>query len=114
MPPTDEMGQDGQQALGEPSNVMPMAAAAPAMEDRVPLSALANADESNQMTTPAVGDRVSYSVDGKIIRIEGDQAFIQKESVNGQELKADAESPAEDSIEQLSADAGAMDQNQYD
>lgn len=92
---------------------------APMTEDSVPLAALAAADESNTMATPAVGDRVSYTVDGKIIRIVGDRAFIQKESVNGQDVAGGDGPPDEaagdtgpDNIDKLSADAGAMDNNQ--
>ncbi len=106
----EAMGEMGEMNLG---GAMPgVAGGAPVMEDCVPLAALAATDESNSVETPVVGDRVSYSVDGTISRIEGDQAYITKESVNGQEIKADSapEAAAPDSIDQLSQDAGAMDQ----
>lgn len=112
------MDDSGQQTMGDPSlTVVAPMGGAPMMEDSVPLSALASADESNSMELPAVGDRVSYSVDGKLVRIEGDRAFIKKESVNGQDVTnggAGDDEAAEgetgpDSIDKLTQDASAMD-----
>lgn len=114
MPP---MGGDSE-ALGGPSLPVLAPLGGPTGEDSVPLSALASADESNTMTTPAVGDRVSYTVDGKIIRMAGTRAIVKKETVNGQADDSEGgptpNEPPADSIDKLSSDASAMDINQYD
>jgi len=52
-------------------------------EDCVPVSALASPGEDEQMTTPEVGDIVQYQKEGKITRIEGDNAYVTVQSVNG-------------------------------
>lgn len=58
------------------------------MEDCVPLDALAMPDEQEQMQPPSVGDEVNYQVTGKVTRIEGENAYVQKKSINGQEVSA--------------------------
>jgi hypothetical protein len=63
------------------------------MEDCVPLDALAMPDESEQMENPAVGDKVQYTVEGTITRIEGGDAYVKKSAVNGQKIE-DTEKPA--------------------
>lgn len=72
---------------------------APPMEDCVPVSALAMPDEKEQMQPPAVGDKVSYQVDGTISRIEGENAYIKKTSVNGEEIDEATETPKDDMAE---------------
>lgn len=57
-----------------------------AKEDCVPLSSLALPGEEAKTETPAVGDIVSYNVEGTITRIEGDMAYVKKTSVNGEEV----------------------------
>lgn len=82
-----------------------------AMPDMVSLQALAMPDESDRMETPQVGDRVSYQVEGVIASIEGENAFVTKEAVNGQPVTAASEPTPEsalDDIGQLEQDAQAM------
>lgn len=55
-------------------------------EDCIPVSLLAMPDEGEQMQTPAVGDKVSYNIDGTVTRIEGDQAYIKRDAINGQKV----------------------------
>lgn len=55
-------------------------------QDCVPLSALAMPDQDNgdQMATPAVGDRVTYTVEGTVTSVDGDEAYVKRDSINGQ------------------------------
>lgn len=59
-------------------------------EDCVPLEALEMPGEDEQMNQPAVGDPVSYHVEGKVTRIEGQNAYVKRETVNGKPLDAEA------------------------
>ena len=52
----------------------------------VPLAFLSQPDDSEQMTTPAVGDIVTMQVEAKVVSIEGDNAVIQPTSINGNDL----------------------------
>lgn len=110
MPPTDG---DMDVNAGAPA-VMPPAPVN--MPDRVPLMALAMPDDGEQMATPAVGDLVNYQVTGRITSIEGEQAIVQRDSVNGQPLEPDADDaggPSDgdaDNIDQLTSDATEMSQ----
>lgn len=52
-------------------------------EDQVALEALAEPDETDQMIPPEVGSPVIYQVSGTVTRIEGDQAYVRREAVNG-------------------------------
>lgn len=106
--PTDE-------TMSEGSDLPPTPAMPPAkMEDCVSLQALAMPDEGERLETPAVGDRVSYQVEGTITRIEGDKAYIAKEAVNGQPEEPDADDaggPSDndaDNLDKLTADAQMM------
>lgn len=56
-------------------------------EDCVSLDALAMPDENEQMENPGVGDKVQYTVEGTITRIEGDNAYVKKSAVNGQKVE---------------------------
>lgn len=56
-------------------------------EDCVSLDALSMPDEQEQMETPEVGDKVQYSVEGEITRIEGNNAYVKKAAVNGQPVE---------------------------
>jgi hypothetical protein len=69
-------------------------------EQCVPLSALSMPDDQEQMTPPAVGDQVSYQVEGKVTRIEGDEAYVQPTSINGQALPDKEEETPEPSPEE--------------
>lgn len=55
-------------------------------EDCVALSSLAMPDPDNgdQMANPEVGDRVTYTVEGTVTRIEGEDAYVKRETINGQ------------------------------
>lgn len=78
-------------------------------EQCVPLDALSRPDDQEQMQTPEVGDAVSYTVDGKITRVEGGNAYVQPSAVNGNDVSAgDSEQPA-DAEGDLSSAANAMD-----
>jgi hypothetical protein len=65
-------------------------------EDCIPLSALAmpDADNGDKMANPAVGDHVGYQVEGSVTRIEGDNAYVKRESVNGQPVDEQDEAAA--------------------
>lgn len=52
-------------------------------EDCLPVECLAMPDQNEQMQTPEVGDMVHYTVEGRVTRIEGDHAYIERESING-------------------------------
>lgn len=65
--------------------------AEPDTENIVPLSALAVPDEGDAMQQPEPGDKVSYTVEGKVARIAGESAVIEVESVNGQPVTGNEE-----------------------
>ena len=67
---------------------------ASANEQCVPLMALAMPEEGDQMASPEVGDVVTYTVEGKVTRIEGDMAYVEPETVNGKPVEK-RESPGE-------------------
>jgi len=58
-------------------------------EDCVPVTALASPGEDDQMANPSVGDLVQYQKEGTVTRIEGDQAYVKVNSVNGKPLTAE-------------------------
>lgn len=49
----------------------------------VPTSSLASPAEDEQMTSPEIGDLVQFQVEGKITRVEGENAYVSMQSVNG-------------------------------
>lgn len=66
-------------------------------EQCVPVAALQQPDDSDQLVTPEVGDLVSYTVEGKISRIEGDKAYVMVETANGKSIDDEKnETPDED------------------
>jgi len=75
-----------------------------AAEDCVPLAALGmpDADNGDQMANPEVGDKVSYQSEGTISRIEGEKAYVKRESVNGEPVAEaeDHDQAAEDQADQ--------------
>jgi hypothetical protein len=93
---------------------MPAEAEIPATggnEQCVPIESLAMPDEGEQMTNPEVGDPVSYTVEGKVTRVEGGKAYVAPESINGKPIEA--EKPAEEggtgedaAMQQLQDEAG--------
>jgi hypothetical protein len=54
--------------------------------DTVPLNLLSMPDDQDQMQPPDVGDVVNYQVTGKVVAIEGSNAMIQRQSINGQDV----------------------------
>ena len=71
----------------------------------VPLSALAQPDDKEQMQTPAEGDTVSLQVDATIISVQGETAMIQPTAVNGQPLdKAGEQTPDNEGDETMNPD----------
>jgi hypothetical protein len=108
MMPNQPMGETPPMEAGQP----PQAHAMPSSEVCVPLSALASPGEDDQLQTPAVGDRAQFQSEGKISRIEGDNAFVTVESVNGKpvtkEDEATHDTPDQDTnaqFEQLQSEA---------
>jgi hypothetical protein len=74
------------QAAG-PDGGPPAAAPAAPMggnEDCIPLAALNMPDDQEQMQAPGQGDKVQYTIEGTVSRIEGDNAYVTRESINGQ------------------------------
>lgn len=72
-------------------------------EQCVPVSALSMPDDQEQMANPEVGDVVTYQVEGKVTRVEGDEAYVQPTSINGHELESQEEEqqePTEDEKDQ--------------
>ena len=55
----------------------------------IPISALQVADEDGSMIVPAVGDAVSFTVEGAVESIGDDYAVVSMESVNGEPAYAE-------------------------
>jgi hypothetical protein len=56
----------------------------------VPLASLAQPDDQEQNVTPQPGDKGSANIDYSVLRVEGDQAYITIEGVNGEKIGAAA------------------------
>jgi hypothetical protein len=58
--------------------------------------------------TPQVGDTVDFAIEARVTRIDGEDAYVTPEKVNGQEVTQDAasESDSEDSSEPSFSDNG--------
>lgn len=81
------------------------------MEHPVPLAALRQPDDQEQLVQPEVGDEVTYTVTGTVARIEGERVVVTPTSVNGQEVAADAGAPGpelEPDLAALEAEAKGM------
>ena len=63
-------------------------------EQCVPLEALAMPEEGDQLANPEPGDLVSYTVEGKVTRVEGQKAYVEPETVNGKPFAKDEAPPA--------------------
>lgn len=75
-----------------------------ALEFTVPLAALAlPGEQEGQTTAPAMGDSVDFSGTAKVIRIEGEQAVLTPETINGQPIAAATNKP-----EDLDEDEAAL------
>jgi hypothetical protein len=103
--PTGETMSEGTDVM--PPELMAMPAA---NEQRVPVAALQQPDDQEQLVTPEVGDIVSYTVEGRVTRIEGDTAIVTVESANGQPIQSDApaEMPEAGGLEALENEAKGM------
>ncbi len=67
----------------------------------VPLAALAMPGDDQTMNKPAEGDPVEFRVEGKVTRIDGDNAYVMPDSINGQPAKAeDPDKPKPDDADQ--------------
>ena len=55
----------------------------------IPISALQVADEDGSMIVPAVGDAVSFTVEGAVESIGDEYAVVGMETVNGEPAYAD-------------------------
>ena len=55
----------------------------------IPVSALQVADEDGTMIVPAVGDAVSFTVEGSVESIGDEYAVVGMETVNGEPAYAD-------------------------
>ena len=55
----------------------------------IPISALQVADEDGSMIVPAVGDAVSFTVEGAVESIGDEYAVVGMESVNGEPAYAE-------------------------
>lgn len=75
----------------------------------VDTAALAMPDEGDNMTPPAVGDKVQMNIEGEVSRMEGNKAYVTMTAVNGQEVKAE-QAPASDDqqFSELQGMAGKM------
>ena len=57
----------------------------------IPLEALQQPDDSEQMQTPGEGDSVSFQVDAIVTRVEGEMAYVKPSAVNGHPLPEEGE-----------------------
>jgi len=72
----------------------------------IPISALQVADEDGSMIVPAVGDAVSFTVEGAVESIGDEYAVVGMESVNGEpaypeevvEEQMEVEAPSRDDL----------------
>jgi hypothetical protein len=105
--PTGETFSEGSDTPPMPQD--PMLSMMGANEQCVPVAALQQPDDSEQLVTPEVGDAVSYTVEGKISRIEGDKAYVTVETANGKPIAEKTEEPsADDGLAALQQEAEGM------
>ncbi|SVE08835.1 uncharacterized protein METZ01_LOCUS461689 [marine metagenome] len=71
----------------------------------IPISALQVADEDGSMIVPAVGDAVSFTVEGAVESIGDEYAVVGMESVNGEPAYAEEVVEEEVAIDAPSRDA---------
>ena len=70
----------------------------------IPISALQVADEDDSMIVPAVGDAVSFTVEGAVESIGDEYAVVGMESVNGEPAYAEDVVEEEVAVEAPSRD----------
>lgn len=61
----------------------------PGMELCVPAKSVSLEDANQNLTAPEVGDVVNFTVTGKVTRIEGGNAYITPETINGEDMGQD-------------------------
>jgi hypothetical protein len=93
MPPMAEGGE-------KPANI--------SGDDTLPVDSLAVPDEDEQMVAPEVGDRVTYTVEGRVMSVNGNLATIRRESVNGRPVEAAEKENPHDEMADLREEAERM------
>lgn len=78
MPPSDPSDAGGD--AGCPDGCIP-----------VPLAALSQPDDQEQMQTPGQGDSITFQVDAVVDSINGETAYVKPSAVNGTPLAPDDE-----------------------
>jgi hypothetical protein len=97
---TDDSAMDGQPEPDADDQGM----GGGSMEMCIPLSSLSQPDEQDNMQAPAVGDPVTFTAEGTISRIDGDNAYIQPTAVNGQKIdNSTPQMPEEDRLRQMAS-----------
>lgn len=79
-----------------------------AIDDTLPIDSLAVPDEDEQMVAPEVGDRVTYTVEGRVVSVNGNQAVIRRESVNGRPVESAQTENPHDEMASLQDEAERM------
>lgn len=103
--PTDETMNEGSDLPPQPADIEPAGNI-----DCVPLDALAMPDEKEQLTPPAVGDEVTYTVTGKVTAVTGGMATVERTSINGNSVD-DNDGDTEPTEDSLRSEAGNIDGN---
>lgn len=106
--PTGETMSEGSDQPPMPSMPEEQTETPTGLEQRIPIEALQQPDEGDQLTAPEVGDEVDFTVSGKVTRIEGAFAYVLPSTVNGQEVKGDAPAEGGDTLASLEAEAGRL------
>lgn len=99
-PPTD-MGMD------------PMLGGMSSSEVCIPLAILSMEGEDAKTVAPAVGDPVDFTATGTVSRVEGPNAYLTLETVNGEPVGTPDAAPAElgaDDLRGMAAQADAQPQ----
>lgn len=96
--------------MDAPDAVAPTAMAAPvACTLTVPLSMLGQPDSEDNMLEPAVGDKNSANIDFTVKSIQGQNAVICVDAVNGKELESgDEEAAPENEATEQDAQEGSQ------
>lgn len=76
-------------------------------KDVVPADVLAMPGEDEQMAQPEPGDKVQYTIEGTVEKIENGQAVIKRETINGQPIQEDEENETPDEETQEQETPGA-------
>lgn len=110
--PTGETMNEGSDIPPTP-NPAPKPKAPMGPQISVPLKSLAMPGEDEQMNTPGMGDVVEFHAQGKVASIQGDNAMVALETVNGDPVTPAAaatnDTPGADEFAQLRQEsAGRM------